>query len=100
MTEAVGWTAVAMALIAMVRGEWAGWTARKVARDKLEFDAKILTLQVESADCAADRAEMKTALSECVGQHAASEQDRAEMKGRLSVTETMLAALTAAQLKG
>lgn len=97
MTEAIGWTGIVMAIAAMVRGELSAYTARKVARDKLEFDAELQALKVAQQSCA-DRdavahereARTQAALDKCQAQHAESEKDRAEMKGRLSVMETII----------
>ena len=109
MGEAIGWTGVVMAVVAMARGEVAAWTARRTARekaesdrlaarDKMEFDAKLLDLETqnkslvaEHSGCAETTSRLMADVERCRDQHADSERDRAEMKGRLGVMEKLLA---------
>jgi chromosome segregation ATPase len=109
MTEAIGWTGAVMAVLAMVRGEVAAYTARRTARekaesdrlsarDKLEFDSKLLTLQSQNesllndhSTCAETTKRLQADVDRCRDQHAESERDRAETKGRLASLETMFA---------
>jgi hypothetical protein len=84
MPEAIGWTGIIMALAAMVRGEVAAHTARKVARDKLEFDAKLVAaqekialLEAGQAKCEAESAQLKREMI------ARDERDRSAMQKQL-----------------
>jgi flagellar motility protein MotE (MotC chaperone) len=110
MSEAIGWTAVIMAVVAMVRGEWSAMTARRAAhekaetdrmaaRDKLEFDAKIQHLEAHNrmlaedhSTCAETTKALKDDVARCKDQHMESERNQAELRGRLAVLEKFLTA--------
>ena len=78
------WIGVALGCVALIgtvaTGIFAifqGITARKVARDKLEFDAKIIVLTEGQKQCEEDRRQAELERIECRGQH---DEVRAELK--------------------
>ena len=69
MGQEASWIAFGMAALSMLGTAVAAWNARKVARDKLEFDAKVITLEDEVKKCAEDRAELREGLDKCQDEH-------------------------------
>lgn len=80
MTEAVGWTAVVIAVAAMIRGEVAAYTARKVARDKLEFDIQLVALRVKASRLKRQNAQQASQIASLTEGQRKCEQDHANTK--------------------
>ena len=108
MTEATGWTAVVIAVAAMIRGEYQAYNARQVAKDKaeadrfaaldkMEHDAKLQRLETETATCAADRASLRALSQQCAEQHRESEIDRAKLRAEVDLLKTMIVVAPAKQ---
>jgi chromosome segregation ATPase len=89
MPEAIGWAGIIMAIAAMIRGEVAANTARKVARekaegdrlaarDKLEFDVELLLLQKQNTTQAGQIKSLEDSTLDCEERyaHTAGELDR------------------------
>ena len=76
MAEAVGWTGVVIAIAAMIRGEFAAYTARQLAkekaeadrqaaRDKMEFDLKTRELELKHEANEEKIGELVAEIDEC-----------------------------------
>lgn len=96
-----------MATLSLVGTVFANVNARKVARDKAEFerlalkdkqefDLKMMEIQRDSEHKDAQLTEMRDDLARCREQHDASEKDRDELRGKIAVLETQIAALAKA----
>ena len=77
MTEAVGWSGIVIAIAAMVRGEFAAYTARQTAKEKAESDRQ----------AAKDRMEFEFKAKELELKHALNEDRIREMSARIEACE-------------
>ena len=77
MTEAVGWTGVLIAVATLIRGEFAAWTARTLAKEKAEGDRL----------AARDKMEFEFKAKELELKHALNEDRIREMSARIEACE-------------
>ena len=59
MNESIGWAAVGLAAITMLKGVTSDWVSRTTAKDKLEYDVKLRLLEVAQARCIEDHKECR-----------------------------------------
>lgn len=95
--EESGWIGVALAVVAMVRGEWAAYNARAAKRDLLAFDNEMYGMKTEHAHCKQNMETMRAELAECQKQHEASkdehiksEVDRAALRAELVLLKNLI----------
>lgn len=103
MNESVGWAAVVMSSVAMIGGAIKtvsdSVSARRTASDKLQYDTKLVTLELTQARCLEDHknalketCEIKLELKACRDHHQEAAVDRAAMNTKIAALETKVAA--------
>jgi septal ring factor EnvC (AmiA/AmiB activator) len=96
--EAASWAGFAMAGLSLAGTVFANINARKVARDKADFDRlaakdkqdfdlKMMEIQKDSEYKDAQLAEVREELAKCREQHEASERDRDQLRAKLAELE-------------
>lgn len=90
MEEAVGWTGIVIAVAAMIRGEVSAYTARKAARDKLEFDAERVLLREQCDVLSKQNVTQAAQLTTQATQIATLTRDHDECKRLSLITEARL----------
>ena len=85
-TQAVGWAAVALAGLTMIKNVADSYIARISAKDKLEFDQKLTVIQQQHSSCEDKFASMEKKLDDCHSQHEKSEKDRDELRGQIEAS--------------
>lgn len=106
--EAATWAGFAMATLSLAGTVFANINARKLARDKaeydllaaktkLEFDVKVLEIQRDSKHKDDELRELRDELTKCREQHERSEKDRDDLREKIERLETQLAQLIAAK---
>lgn len=70
---------------------------RLAAKDKQEFDLKVMEIQQDAARKDEELIEMREELAKCREQHETSERDRDDLRAKIGRLESQLAALTAAK---
>lgn len=102
MTEAIGWTGVIIAVVSMIRGEVSAYTARKAARDKMEFDAELVRLtnqnSLQAAQIAANArqiVEVKEDTAKCKEEHKETKAELKECHEKHETTDARMAFLEA-----
>lgn len=102
--EAATWAGFAMAMLSLFGTVFANINARKVARDKAEFerlaakdkqefDLKMLEIQKDAAHKDEQLAEMREDLAKCREQHEQSERDRDQLRHRIAGLEQQIGAI-------
>lgn len=96
MNEA-SWIAVSLAVVALLKTVASDITARKAARDKMEFDARLQSLSTEldvtrakNVECEERHDEIEGKLDECQQQHREADRRLSETDRRLRVVEDRL----------
>lgn len=97
-----------MAVLSLAGTIAANFNARKLAKDKAEFerlaakdkqdfDLKVMEIQQDAARKDEELIEMREELTKCREQHEASERDRDDLRVKIGRLESQLAALAAAK---
>ena len=102
--EAASWAGFAMAALSLVGTVFANINARKVARDKAEFERlaakdkqefelKVMEIQEDGRRKDEQLAEMRAQLAACREQHESSEKDRDQLRAKLTELERQIASV-------
>lgn len=97
MDNGATWAAFGMAVLALIGTIASSINARKVARDKMEFEA-VMARDKMAFDAKAHELEARVSgldedLAACREQHKASEMDRSSMRGELDSLHKQLSLL-------
>ncbi len=107
-SQGAGWVGLVLAVLGIVRNELTNYNARKVAkdkqeyelvaaRDKLEFDIKVLEIQKDAKHKEDELRKLNEELARCREQHDKSEKDRDDLREKIDRLEAQIAHLVAAK---